>query len=237
MSAAVPKAELHVHLEGTARPELIRRIAARNAMRLPPGLFADDDTFAWRDFLDFLRTYDLAASVIRTAQDYRDVVFEYLADVANHPEFMEHFTKDWHVTREDTYGKGAGVRFAFRQRRNKFPWIDQTIHDFEPPRRLVLVGRTGKFNRVRTLTTWELEPSSGGGTRVQVSFEKVPKMFSDRFGEGRGFHRAKWRKTVKVLRDVLEGERERGPRATIAGGARKPATGFRFGARVSGTTK
>ena len=82
MSAAVPKAELHVHLEGTARPELIRRIAARNAMQLPPGLFADDDTFAWRDFLDFLRTYDLAASVIRTAQDYRDVVFEYLADCA-----------------------------------------------------------------------------------------------------------------------------------------------------------
>lgn len=82
MSAAVPKAELHVHLEGTARPELIRRIAARNALQLPPGLFADEDTFAWRDFLDFLRTYDLAASVIRTAQDYRDVVLEYLADCA-----------------------------------------------------------------------------------------------------------------------------------------------------------
>lgn len=82
MSAAVPKAELHVHLEGTARPELIRRIAARNALQLPPGLFADEDTFAWRGFLDFLKTYDLAASVIRTAQDYRDVVFEYLADCA-----------------------------------------------------------------------------------------------------------------------------------------------------------
>lgn len=82
MSAAVPKAELHVHLEGTARPELIRRIAARNALQLPPGLFADEDTFAWRDFLDFLKTYDLAASVIRTAQDYRDVVLEYLADCA-----------------------------------------------------------------------------------------------------------------------------------------------------------
>ena len=82
MSAAVPKAELHVHLEGTARPELIRRIAARNALQLPPGLFADEDTFAWRGFLDFLKTYDLAASVIRTGQDYRDVVFEYLADCA-----------------------------------------------------------------------------------------------------------------------------------------------------------
>ena len=78
----VPKAELHVHLEGTAKPELIRRIAARNGVALPEGLFADAGTFAWRDFLDFLNTYDLAASVIRTAQDYRDVVFEYLSDCA-----------------------------------------------------------------------------------------------------------------------------------------------------------
>lgn len=78
----VPKAELHVHLEGTARPELVRRLAARNGLALPAGLFRDDDTFAWRDFLDFLNTYDLAASVIRTAQDYRDVVFEYLSDCA-----------------------------------------------------------------------------------------------------------------------------------------------------------
>jgi len=78
----IPKAELHVHLEGTAKPELVRRIAARNGLALPPGLFADDETFAWRDFLDFLNTYDLAASVIRTAQDYRDIVFEYLGDCA-----------------------------------------------------------------------------------------------------------------------------------------------------------
>jgi len=79
---AVPKAELHVHLEGTAKPELVRRIAARNGLALPPGLFADDETFAWRDFLDFLNTYDLAASVIRTARDYRDIVFAYLSDCA-----------------------------------------------------------------------------------------------------------------------------------------------------------
>jgi adenosine deaminase len=79
---AVPKAELHVHLEGTARPELIRRLARRNGVSIPDGLFAGDDTFRWTDFLDFLRTYDLAASVIRTAEDYRDVVFEYLVACA-----------------------------------------------------------------------------------------------------------------------------------------------------------
>jgi adenosine deaminase len=78
----LPLAELHVHLEGTAPPELVRRIAARNGLAVPEGVFAAPDRFAWVDFLDFLRTYDLAASVIRTAQDYRDVTYEYLTACA-----------------------------------------------------------------------------------------------------------------------------------------------------------
>jgi adenosine deaminase len=78
----IPKAELHVHLEGTAPPALIRRLAARNGIPVPEGVFRSDDEFAWTDFLHFLRTYDLAASVIRTAEDYRDVTYEYLAGCA-----------------------------------------------------------------------------------------------------------------------------------------------------------
>ena len=155
-------------------------------------------------------------------------VFAYLADVANHPSFMGQFTHGWHLTREDSYGLGAGVRFAFNQKRNGFPWIDATIAELEPPRRIVLVGRTGKFNRVRAVITWELEPAVGGGTRARVSFETQGKMVTDRFSERRGFHKARWAKAVKVLRDVLEGDREGAGRATIAGGARKPATGYRF---------
>ena len=81
-AAGLPKAELHVHLEGTAPPSLVRRLAARNGIELPAGVFADEDTFAWTDFLDFLNAYDLAASAIRTAEDYRDVTYEYLAACA-----------------------------------------------------------------------------------------------------------------------------------------------------------
>jgi adenosine deaminase len=78
----VPKAELHVHLEGTATPDLVRRIAERNGLEVPEGVFAAPDRFAWRDFLDFLNTYNMVCSVIRTGDDYRDITYEYLTDCA-----------------------------------------------------------------------------------------------------------------------------------------------------------
>lgn len=81
-ASTIPKAELHVHLEGTATPDLVRRIAERNGLELPDGLFAAPDRFAYRDFLDFLDTYDKAASVIRSGEDYRDITYEYLVRCA-----------------------------------------------------------------------------------------------------------------------------------------------------------
>jgi adenosine deaminase len=78
----VPQAELHVHLEGTAPPELVSRIAARNGLPLPERMLGEDGGFRYTDFLDFLRTYDLAASVIRTGEDYRDITYEYLCQCA-----------------------------------------------------------------------------------------------------------------------------------------------------------
>jgi adenosine deaminase len=78
----VPKAELHVHLEGTATPALVRALAARNGVPVPDGLFAGPHAFAWDGFRGFLAAYDRAASVIRTARDYRDVTFDYLSRCA-----------------------------------------------------------------------------------------------------------------------------------------------------------
>jgi adenosine deaminase len=78
----LPKAELHVHLEGTAPPALVSRLAARNGVPLPERLLGSDGQFHYGDFLDFLRCYDLAASVMRTGEDYRDITYEYLCDCA-----------------------------------------------------------------------------------------------------------------------------------------------------------
>lgn len=71
-----------MHLEGTAPPDLIRRLAERNGLPVPNGVFAAPDRFAYAGFLDFLKTYDRAASVIRTADDYRDIAYEYLVSCA-----------------------------------------------------------------------------------------------------------------------------------------------------------
>lgn len=78
----IPLAELHCHLEGAAGPALVRRLAARNGVALPETIFADGGRFAFTDFVDFLRVYDVAAGCIRTPDDYYDVTSAYLAACA-----------------------------------------------------------------------------------------------------------------------------------------------------------
>jgi len=161
----------------------------------------------------------------------REEVFEYLADIANHAEFTDHFMVDWHLTREETYGEGAGARFRVDMPLNRFPYGDTTLVEVERPRRLVEVGRAGKYNRIRTLGVYELEPAAGGQTRVTFTFQTEPKMLSDRIMESfgaRAWLKRKLRKAMRRMRSILEEDRERGDRPTIAGGPRKPATGLRL---------
>jgi uncharacterized protein YndB with AHSA1/START domain len=162
----------------------------------------------------------------------REEVFEYLADVANHSEFMDHFMDDWHLTREESYGTGAGARFKVDIRPgSRFSWGDMAFASVEPPSRIVARGRYGKYGRTRTLTIWELEPESDRSTRVRVTYETEPGILSDRINEalgGRRFWRRRLRKALNRLARVLEEGRGRGARATIAGGARKPASAYRF---------
>lgn len=161
----------------------------------------------------------------------REEIFDYLADIANHPEFMDHFTERWHLTREDSYGTGAGARFHVKRRFNRFSWADVSFVEVDRPRRIVEVGRTGKFNRIRTLTVFELEPASGGQTRVELTMETQGKNLSDRLLEAvgtRAYFKGRLSKALRRLRSILEEDRGRGRRVTISGGARKPASGFHF---------
>lgn len=79
----IKKAELHVHLEGTISPELARKIAIRNKISFPEHIInPDGESYAYQDFLDFLKVYDLVADVIKVPQDYYDITFEYLKETA-----------------------------------------------------------------------------------------------------------------------------------------------------------
>jgi len=151
----------------------------------------------------------------------REEVFAYLADVANHSEFMTPLFSDWRLTRVDSYGAGAGARFRSNARLDRFGWGDLNFITVEPPRRIVGVGRAGKFSRIKTYAEWVLEPASGGGTRVEFTYETEPPLASDKAmealsGRRRWFKRGA-SKALKRLRRILEEGRGRGERATVGG--------------------
>ena len=151
----------------------------------------------------------------------REQVFDYLQDIANHAEFTDHYLVDWHLTRIDSVGRGAGARFRVKAPGNRFSWADVTFSELERPHRIVEIGRTGKNNRIRTLGVYELAPAAAGATRVSFTPQTVPATFTDRLMEGlgaRSWLRRKNHRAMRRLRDVLEGSEARGRRVTVAGG-------------------
>jgi uncharacterized protein YndB with AHSA1/START domain len=160
-------------------------------------------------------------TVTATISKPREEVFEYLADIANHAEFTDHYLVDWRLLREDSYGEGAGARFRMKAPLSRFSWADMTFAEVQPPFRIVERGRGGKYNRIRMLGTYTLSPGPAGSTRVEYTLETVPALLSDRLMEALGVGRWTRRQTGKAmrrLRDILEEGRGRGKRATIAGG-------------------
>jgi len=75
----MPKVELHVHLEGSIRPETLLELAARNEVELPAR--SVDDLHAWyafRNFDHFVEVYMAAASCIRTPADVERIASDFL---------------------------------------------------------------------------------------------------------------------------------------------------------------
>jgi len=76
-----PKIELHVHLEGTVRPDTLREIAKRNDYALPDDL---ESLYRYRDFVHFLEVFQLVAQSLKHYDDFREVVVAYAAEAASH---------------------------------------------------------------------------------------------------------------------------------------------------------
>jgi aminodeoxyfutalosine deaminase len=76
-----PKIELHVHLEGTVRPDTLRAIAKRNDYALPDDL---ESLYRFRDFSHFLEVFELCAQALQRYDDFRQIVVEYAAEAKDH---------------------------------------------------------------------------------------------------------------------------------------------------------
>ncbi|WP_088307721.1 adenosine deaminase [Novosphingobium sp. B 225] len=105
--ARLPKAELHLHIEGSLEPEMLFALAARNGVTIPFASAAEvRAAYEFSNLQDFLDIYYQGMSVLITEQDFYDLTWAYLerasADTVRHVEIF--FDPQGHTTR--------GVAFA-----------------------------------------------------------------------------------------------------------------------------
>jgi hypothetical protein len=151
----------------------------------------------------------------------RERAFETIGDLSRRPSFTDHFLTDFHLTRIEPRGVGAGARFRFRLWPRSL-WADTTIAEVEAPHRIIEHGRGGRTNRIPTTTVWELLEGPGSLTRVRVSHWTEPSHRIDRVlerlsGTAPRQERA-WREALRRLRDRVESDAPVEPELALAGG-------------------
>ena len=147
-------------------------------------------------------------------------VYAYLVDIANHAEYTGDYLVDWHLTRTDPVGVGAGARFRVKAPLQRFAWVGLNIVEVDELRQIVEAGSGGKFNRVRVEVVYDLAATDPARTEVTFSVKTEPATISDKLMEaagGRPWLRRHNAKALKRLRSILETGEGRGPRPTVAG--------------------
>lgn len=112
----VAKAEIHVHIEGTAEPALVHRYARQHDIDLS-GVFGPDGDYSWSDFREFIACYDRASTVFRTEEALFDLAHDYACRSASAGvRYLEVFISPDHAAAAGlsyrTYVDGLDAGFA-----------------------------------------------------------------------------------------------------------------------------
>jgi uncharacterized protein YndB with AHSA1/START domain len=141
----------------------------------------------------------------------RERVFDYLADIANHAEFTDHFTKDFRLERLESRGIGAAARFRLSSPvLSPFGldvWTELVVAALERPHRIHLNGRAGRIGRVPVDVVYTLTREDPGMTRVELTITSKPTAAPDRLREmlgGRLWLTSQCRRALKQLKLILE---------------------------------
>lgn len=122
--AGLPKAELHLHIEGTFEPELMFEIAARNNITLPyESVEALHKAYDFSQLQDFLDIYYQGMNVLRTEQDFHDLTWAYLEKVnaqnVRHVEIF--FDPQGHLERDIPFETALnGIHSALTKAQEEF---------------------------------------------------------------------------------------------------------------------
>ncbi len=129
--ARLPKAELHLHIEGSLEPELLFSLAARNGVSLP---FADVEAvraaYSFSNLQDFLDIYYQGMSVLIEEQDFFDLTWAYLlrahADNVRHVEIF--FDPQGHTARGVAFKTVCnGITTALKRARDELGITNKLI--------------------------------------------------------------------------------------------------------------
>lgn len=145
---ALPKVELHVHLEGSLRPETLFRLAARNGVDVGAASAEElAERYRFGGFDDFARLFFAGLSVLRTAEDFADAVVALAAELAaQNVRYAEVTTSPVNHHRrgvpmaEYRAGLDAGRRRARRDHGVEIGWVCDISRESEDPASEFTVG-------------------------------------------------------------------------------------------------
>lgn len=130
----IPKAELHLHIEGSLEPEQMFALAQRNKIAIPYSTVEDvRKAYSFNNLQDFLDIYYAGAKVLRTEQDFYDLTWTYLtkahAQNVRHTEIF--FDPQTHTERGLALGTViTGIRQALVDGENKLGMTNKLIMCF-----------------------------------------------------------------------------------------------------------